>query len=555
MNTDSEPRTHRREIYSLLCISLIALVLRVGLASFPRVIRWDEPDYLWLGKSLLMGQGYTITGVPELHYTPLLPILSGAIYALTGKPELGTSIWYVLCGAFLCVPVYAIAQRSYGRRVALISALLVAVFPSLSAGVLYWGTMTEPLFVLLVYGALWSVWVALDRRALWLYAVTGLLLGLAYLARPEGLIWAGGVGLLMLLYWGARKRLWRWRSLAKLCLYVGAFLLVAMPYMFFLHRHTGQWMGTGKLGITYDIGEAVLEGDPLLYDRVTASLDATTGEILWWSQGRFERTMLGVLMDDPAAFLTRTWRNLGQIRQVLLVPLVFPLFLLAPIVLALFKHPWTRRRLGHEALLWAGVVPLVSFLPFHIEARFFAPAFPALLIWVAAGLDEMGVWLAETLGHWRDGCGGQGGAPKTPLRRWRPIMTGLLTAMLIIYFALTQVRVVRRGMNELNYAHKQAGLWLRENSPPDAAVMTRDLAVALYAQRGFVASPRADYAEYLDYARRKGASYLLVDERELRILRPHLAFLLDDLQPPDELEPVLTLVDARGRTIVYRIKD
>ncbi len=72
---------------------------------------------------------------------------------------------------------------------------------------------------------------------------------------------------------------------------------------------------------------------------------------------------------------------------------------------------------------------------------------------------------------------------------------------------------------------------------------------------GFVASPRADYGDYLAYARRKGADYLLVDERELLVLRPHLSFLLDDAHPPVELEPVFKSRDGKGLTIVYRIKD
>ena len=97
--------------------------------------------------------------------------------------------------------------------------------------------------------------------------------------------------------------------------------------------------------------------------------------------------------------------------------------------------------------------------------------------------------------------------------------------------------------------------WLREHAPADAKVMTRDLAVALYAERGFVPSPRAEYDAYLDYARRKGATYLVVDEHELRVLRPHLAFLLNDANPPPELLPLFAAVDGRGRTIVYQIKD
>ena len=102
-----------------MLIVLLALLLRAGLASLPRVIRWDEPDYLWLGKSLWTGHGYTINGVPELHYTPLVPILAGGIYALTGDPELGSDVWYVLFGALLpCCRSMRWRSACYGQRVA-----------------------------------------------------------------------------------------------------------------------------------------------------------------------------------------------------------------------------------------------------------------------------------------------------------------------------------------------------------------------------------------------------------------------------------------------------
>ncbi len=539
----------------LFIIVLIALALRIGLASLPRVVRWDEPDYLWLGKSLLTGHGYTITGVPELHYPPLFPVLAGGVYWLTGQPELGSAFWYVVLGALLVLPVFALAKRIYGTQVAWFSAILVAVFPGLSSTVLYWGTMTEPLFILIVYSALWTALVALEDGKLWAYAATGALLSLAYLSRPEGIVWLASLGVLFLVMWIAKRQLFRWRTPLNLLVFLASFLILAAPYIVFLHEHTGKWLATGKLSITYDIGEAVLERDPVLYDQVTASLDSASGEILWWSNKRFERSMLDIILEDPQKFVSRIWRNMQRMRSAIFSPTIFPLFLLAPVALAWFRQPWGRRRLGHEALLWAGVLPVAAFLPFHVEVRFFSPAFPAMLIWLAAGLWALGGWAAETLTFWRSKDGTQAPASVGKIVRDQSIVAGLCLAVLMIYMVRVHFSVVQNGMKDLSFAHKTAGLWLKENSPPDAAIMSRDLAVSLYAERGFVVSPRTDYANYLAYARRKGASYLLVDENELRVLRPHLAFLLDDANPPPELERVFSARDRRGLTIVYRIKD
>jgi len=544
----------RREYLWLFLAVAGALVFRLALASLPRVIRWDEPDYLWLGKNLLSGRGYTIIGVPELHYTPLFPLLAGGVYLLTGNPELGSSFWYVLLGALLVVPVYLLARRMYARRVAMLSAALVAVFSGLSSAVLYWGTMTEPLFILIIYCALWVAAIALEGDKLWTYAVVGGLISLAYLSRPEGIVWLASLGAFFVLVWLLKRQSWSWRRVACLGLYLGAFILVAAPYAIYLHGHTGKWMATGKLSITYDIGEAVLERDPVLYDKVTASLDSE-GEVLWWSNKRFEQGIIDIFLHDPRKFLQRIWRNLQQMKAALFSATIFPMVLLAPVVLGWFREPWKRRRFGREALLWFGILPVASFLPFHIEVRFLSPALPAMLIWVAAGLWAMGSWLAETVCSWRFGSSWPERVRRCQLNHWRLVAVALLLLPVAAYLSFTHVRVVQRSMRDLSYGHKAAGLWLKDHTSREASIMSRDLAVSLYAERGFVVSPRADYASYLAYARRKGATHLLVDEHELRVLRPYLAFLLDDANPPAELEPVYSEEDARGRVIIYRIKD
>jgi 4-amino-4-deoxy-L-arabinose transferase-like glycosyltransferase len=532
----------RKERLYVLLIVLLALLLRAGLATLPRVIRWDEPDYLWLGKSLWSGAGYTINGVPELHYTPLLPILAGGVYWLTNNPELGTTFWYTLLGGLLVVPVYALARRLYGVRVGLISAVLVALFPGLSGSILYWGTMTEPLFILLIYAGLWATLLALEHETWWRFALLGGLLALAYLARPEGLIWILALTFFLVLVWLFQRRLLRWRTSLYLATLISTCVLIMAPYLLFIHSHTGKWMPTGKLAITYDIGEAVLENDPALYDIVTASLDETTGEILWWSGKRFERSMWDIMLEDPARFVARTGRNAVKAYDTVFAGNVFPFVFILPILLGWVKSPWSRERLRREALLCFGVLPVLAFLPFHVEIRFFSPAFPVLIMWLAAGLVALGEWVEETVGAWT----------QRPTKGWGTL---LLAGVLMAYLGWMQVRVVERGMASLNYGHKVAAFWLRAQAPADVAVMSRDLAISLYAERGFVVSPRAEYQRFLEYGRQKGASYLVVDERELRELRPHLAFLLDESDSPPELEFVFRVDDPNGRTLIYRIRD
>ena len=89
------------------------------------------------------------------------------------NPERASNIVYVVCGALLVLPVYALARRVYGVLPGMIAALLLALFPALAAAVLYWGTMTEPLYLLLIFSGLLALFIGLEDDRLWLFVASG----------------------------------------------------------------------------------------------------------------------------------------------------------------------------------------------------------------------------------------------------------------------------------------------------------------------------------------------------------------------------------------------
>ena len=58
-----------------------------------------------------------------------------------------------------------------------------------------------------------------------------------------------------------------------------AFLIVASPYVVFLHSVTGRWAFSGKQGISIDIAWAFVNHDQRAHDRAVARLDAAGKEI------------------------------------------------------------------------------------------------------------------------------------------------------------------------------------------------------------------------------------------------------------------------------------
>lgn len=529
-----------REAAILATLVLLATAVRVASAVFlPRVIKWDEPDYLRLGYNLLHGQGFTTGLHPEAHYTPLYPLVSGLSYLLVRDWEWASNLPFVIFGAALLVPVYALARRFYGARTALLAALLLAGFPALTVSVLYWGTMTEPLYLFLIFSGLWFAWQAIEGDGLWPFAASGLFFGLAYLTRPEGTTYLILIGLAILaLRWSRRDRP---RTLMGLGLYLAVFALVATPYLVYLRGVTGHWNVTGKLGVTWAIGQAVIDADPAEYDRVTASLDASGREIIWFSPDRFRTSLPELIASDPAGFARRILANARRLIDVFFARTAFSHWLLLLVGVGLFAVPWDRQRLRRELFLGLSAAPVLAFLPFHVELRFFSPAFPVLLIWAAHGVERVGQWSVAT---WQTCVG------SSPGSRVARVVPTVPVVLVLLFFTAMSAFAARDGVRATRFGHKEAGLWLREHTSPDAAIMTRDLAIPLYADRAWVASPRAEWSTFLAYARAHGADYLVVDEWEIRRVRPFLGEVLD--APPPKIELMWQQSNPDERTRIFQ---
>jgi len=130
---------------------------------------------------------------------------------------------------------------------------------------------------------------------------------------------------------------------------------------------------------------------------------------------------------------------------------------------------------------------------------------------------------------------------------------GLLSALVVLYFLVLQPKVVSQGLAGMTTTRRQVGLWLNENSAADAMVMSRDTEVPFYAERRWAATPNEEYPIFMAYVRKRGASYLVVDEREAEVVRPQLGLLLDESSPPEGLRHVYTARDNKGRTIIYEV--
>lgn len=543
MNGDAPPM-QRRDWLALAALIGLAAALRWSYTTLPRVVWGDEPFYLWMGQSLLAGDGYNAFGYSGAHFPPLFAVAAAALAPLAGGLLNASNLLHVAAGALLVLPLFLLARAIYSPAAGWFTGLVVAFYPALAGGVLAWGTMTEPLYLLWVGVAIYALYLALERGRTADYALLGGALGLAYLTRTEALVFAA-VALGLLLVGRLLRRDAPRALLGRLALAAGLFLLLAAPYLVYTHNVTGRWSLTGAAGMAYTSMTGLAEKDPAEFDRATWALDQASGEVYLFAPSSEAQPLAQTLLGDPLGLLRRLRSGLKDTAGLLFSIKLVPWALASLAFLGLFARPWPPRRLRGELALLASLAAPASYIPFFVETRYLAGMLLPAMVWIGAGAWMLGLWLAGTGQALRR-------RPLTPaVQRALLAAPALLLAALLLALGPQLWRTMQRT-HSFQPGHLAAAAALHElGAPADAVVMSRYPAIAFHAGTRWAATPAEEWPAVLAYARQHGARYLALDGWEAH-LRPQLSFLLDPGQAPPELRHLAT-VAGEDPVVLYEI--
>jgi hypothetical protein len=221
---------------------LLALVFALGLGlRLDYAIRAPERPvddaraYARIARSLYEGEGFTQGEgpahrhlQPASNYTPGLPLLTAAVYALRHAPDKEMARIFLALLSSLAVPLaFLLGKRFGGPGAGLIAALPTAIYPALLeySGML----MTEPLGTALLAATILAFLWACEGARRWPWACAGLLAGAMAMLRPEYALLIAvlpGIALLRL----RRGSGTAWRGVAPVALMVGCACLVILPW-------------------------------------------------------------------------------------------------------------------------------------------------------------------------------------------------------------------------------------------------------------------------------------------------------------------------------------
>jgi 4-amino-4-deoxy-L-arabinose transferase-like glycosyltransferase len=207
-------------------VVLLAIGLRTWGALREPILFDDAPRFLGAARLILEGQ-YRAALTDAYH--PLTAALMACISALGGVDlESAGLILSILSGGFATAALYTIARDMFDERVALISALLFAVFPRTVAASA--NVKSDGLHLALFLGGALLAWRALERGRFRHALGAGILCGLAYLARPEGLAVGVVLGVWLLLDLATLRISWP-RFFTVVGGFAAAVLLFGGPYV------------------------------------------------------------------------------------------------------------------------------------------------------------------------------------------------------------------------------------------------------------------------------------------------------------------------------------
>ncbi|RRR74184.1 MAG: hypothetical protein EI684_07595 [Candidatus Viridilinea halotolerans] len=352
------------------------------------------------GNGLVYNPGEYVEGYTNFLYT----MLAALLLSVGADPVAWTYRSGVGFALGLLLLTYLLAKRLIGPRWAFVAALLVATSQSLLLHTARGGGLETGLFALLLLlaVAIYVAWLEGGCGFGALGSSLGVVLALATLTRPEGLLLLGITGLHYLIYdmdGDVLRQPWAWmqRKLGAL-IFVLPYLLLIVPFFLWRYNYygdllpntfyakTGGGLRAVPRGLAYSWQFAQTMGGPLLLLALLGWLEVGWRSLLRGWRGYF----LLLVLIYTAYIITVGGDHFRGER--FFVPLVAPLAMLFADGLAQV----TRRALRRPTLRWATQILLVIFLTSY-SAYALTRTHP--IDYIMRGMDES-VWIWRELGWW-----------------------------------------------------------------------------------------------------------------------------------------------------------
>ena len=519
---------------------LIAFLIRLSFLKYYHApLTGDAAIYGKIAWGIKSGHGLHWWSVV---WSPFYPFMIFLFSFVVRTLETATFAVSLFVGSLVAVPFFFLAKKLFNYQSAYLGSLLVAFFPAcvvISAVPLSEATYT---FFLLI--TLLSAWLLISKRSYLHAFLFGILSGICYLTRPEFLVAFAFLLLVFVIIEMKKQIRKRSQSFVLLLISLIGFLILAFPYINFMHSQSGHWILSGKTA--HNILKQKTYSKSLDYFQQRKAfaemLDGLTqdgevkGKVLLGEESMFSFVNAPGFFSD---YFKRSWMGVKKINLLLLPFLLLSLFYLFS--WRLDKEGWKKR-----VFLLCAFSPILTMPIFFTPAgRLIEPYSPLLILLSVGGILNIRKSLTKLSKHAKPAQSFSFGS-----------FVVLLIVVLLVILSLAKATQMAenhlktfRNLKLESEEFKKLGLWADQNLSQDAVVMfLSGDSFFFYCNRVTFTVPFAPYESIVEFAKKNGVSHLLLSLGKEASWREDLFFLLEPLK-----DRSMTPQDSRIRLIdIYK---
>lgn len=525
---------------------LLSFVLRFMLLDYSivRIIEADGVGYISGAKGFL--NGFDIRNIGIIDH-PVFGILIAFFSYITPDWETAGRMVSITSGSLIGPLIFLISiARANSLKVSIFSGLFIAGSPLFVP--LSFQVFNDTLNCTILVIGVWQLIVASTSGKSRNFFYSGLGFALAYLTRPDSIV-PSFFAFLVAIYYAWRSDTKK-KGLAGFSAFAIGFMILAVPYIFYMHSQIGKWVVTGRQVAAQTNLPAIAGGGNYEDENYGLTPDLTLkGDLsLRVASGGtdIKKGVLSLWFEKPDLMFSNMGNNLKIEWDVFTtaVPWYIKILALVSIVAS-----W-RGFISNNLALFAFSSPLLFLYPFFwADTRHIYHFLLPLWLWAAEGVESLfavmkKIRVSERYSNIFSRIG---------------IMEYFVYAAIIISF-ISSFTPVEVGPKELNYLRqKEMGVWISKNTHEGAVVMARWGRLTFYTDRKTVMFPYADWEMIKKYIKKNGVTHLVVDESFFD-MRPQIQHILtpilsgSSVSPDDSLSIVRIKRDRFGGMIVYEVK-